>query len=160
MKKNITVPGFMTLITVFLIVSLVSLGGLACAAAAGGSALADRSAEYLTRYRSVYNLSEKRLAEVDGCIAQAAESGLFDMNFEAMVSELDYAEYHIEKDFYTVSCTTPVDGSTVVYWEIKVPLDASAEGERYTVRQGALLRWSLKIAAKKSTLTYGSDRKG
>lgn len=133
MKKNITVPGFMTLITVFLIVSLVSLGGLACAAAAGGSALADRSAEYLTRYRSAYNLSEKRLAEVDGCIAQAAESGLFDMNFEAMVSELDYAEYHIEKDFYTVSCTTPVDGSTAVYWEIKVPLDASAEGERYTV---------------------------
>lgn len=128
MKKNITVPGFMTLITVFLIVSLVSLGGLACAAAAGGSALADRSAEYLTRYRSAYNLSEKRLAEVDGCIAQAAESGLFDMNFEAMVSELDYAEYHIEKDFYTVSCTTPVDGSTAVYWEIKVPLDASAEG--------------------------------
>ncbi|UKI16953.1 MAG: hypothetical protein L6V87_03720 [Ruminococcus sp.] len=59
MKKNITVPGFMTLITVFLIVSLVSLGGLACAAAAGGSALADRSAEYLTRYRSAYNLSEK-----------------------------------------------------------------------------------------------------
>ena len=58
MKKNITVPGFMTLITVFLIVSLVSLGGLACAAAAGGSALADRSAEYLTRYRSAYNLSE------------------------------------------------------------------------------------------------------
>ena len=48
MKKNITVPGFMTLITVFLIVSLVSLGGLACAAAAGGSALADWSANNLT----------------------------------------------------------------------------------------------------------------
>ncbi|UKI16952.1 MAG: hypothetical protein L6V87_03715 [Ruminococcus sp.] len=43
---------------------------------------------------------KKRLAEVDGCIAQAAESGLFDMNFEAMVSELDYAEYHIEKGLF------------------------------------------------------------
>lgn len=133
MKKNVSVPGFMTLITVFLIVSLVSLGGLACAAASGGSALADRSAEYLTEYRSAYALSERRLAEVDGCIAGAAESGLFDLNFEAMVSELGYAEYHIENGCYIVSCTTPVDTTTAVYWEISVPADVTTGGERYRV---------------------------
>lgn len=132
MKKNVSVPGFMTLITIFLIVCLVMLGGLACAGASGGSALADRSEEYLTLYRSAYNLSEMRLAEVDGCIAQAAESGLFDMNLEALLSELDYAEYRMENGKYVISCTTPVNDITAVYWEINVPLDA-AEEQRYTV---------------------------
>jgi len=133
MKKNFSVPGFMTLITVFLIVSLITLGGLACAAASGGSALADRSGEYLTGYRSAYNKSERRLAELDGIIAQAAESGVFDLNFEALVSEYDYYEYYIEGGCYMVSCTTPVDDSTAVYWEISVPADVTPDGERYTV---------------------------
>lgn len=111
------------MISVFLIVTLISVGALACAVTSGGSVLTDRSARYLSEYRNAYNESERRLAAADGCIASAASTDLFDINFEAEISELEYIDMKRLADCYLLSCTTPVDGKTAVFWEIKVPLD-------------------------------------
>lgn len=119
-KKNISVSGFLTIITVFLIISLVTIGGLSLSATGSGDRLTERTGEYLILYRNAYNESEKRLADVDGCIAEAAYSGVFDMNFEGLISELDFAELSFDGKNYMVECTTPIDGKTAVYWKIAV----------------------------------------
>lgn len=131
MKRYASAPGFLTVISVFLIVALISAGGLACAVTSGGSVLTDRSARHLSEYRRAYNESERRLAAADGCIAAAASTGLFDMNFEAEISELEYIQMKRLADCYLLSCTTPVDEKTAVYWEIRVPLDPGGRRGSY-----------------------------
>ncbi len=128
MKKYSSAPGFLTVISVFLMVTLISVGGIACAVTSGGSVLTDRSAEYLTKYRAAYNESEKRLALADGCIVSAVSSGLFDLNFEAEISELDFIRTERLADHYLLSCTTPIDDKTAVCWEIKVPFEQDGRG--------------------------------
>lgn len=113
-------PGFLTIITVFVIICLVTLGALALSATSRGAVPAEKNAEYMKLYRDADNLARLRLAEADGCIAAAAYSGLFDLNFEALISELDYIQWERSADFYVLSCTTPADERTAIYWEIKV----------------------------------------
>lgn len=146
MKKYSSAPGFLTVISVFLIVTLISVGALACAVTSGGSVLTDRSAEYLSKYRSAYNESERRLAAADGCIAASASTGLFDINFEAEISELEYIDMKRLADCYLLSCTTPVDGKTAVYWEIRVPLDPGGRRGDYEL----LERRTVDISAEEN----------
>ncbi len=134
-RKNISVTGFLTIIMVFMIISLVTIGGLSLSATEKGGKFSERTGEYLILYRNARNESERRLAEVDGCIAAAAYSGLFDLNFEGLISELDYAEYEFDGKTYTVECTTPVDGRTAVYWKISVDAFPADNRGGYTLTE-------------------------
>ena len=118
--KTVSAPGFLTLITVFLIITLASVGAAALSATGRGDRLTEKSAERLEKYQTAKNLSARRLSEIDGCIAAAADSGLFDMNFEALIEELDYASCRREGDNYIVSCSVPIDERASVYLELSV----------------------------------------
>ncbi|MCI7766834.1 MAG: hypothetical protein MSJ26_02485 [Oscillospiraceae bacterium] len=137
--KKVSVPGFLTIIVIFLIISLASVGAAALSVTAGGGRLTEKSEERLHLYREAKNLSEIRLSQVDGCIAEAAYSGLFDMNFEELVSGLDFAEYSREGDHFIVSCSTPIDSHTAVFWEITVDADPSDSRGGYVILQNRII---------------------
>ncbi|WP_432651672.1 hypothetical protein [Huintestinicola sp.] len=118
--KTVSAPGFLTLITVFLIITLASVGAAALSATGRGDRLTEKSAERLEKYQAAKNLSAQRLSEIDGCIAAAADSGLFDMNFEALIEELTFASCTKEGEHYIVSCSTPIDEKSSVYLELSV----------------------------------------
>lgn len=118
--KTVSAPGFLTLIAVFLIITLASVGAAALSATGRGGRLTEKSAERLEKYQAAKNLSAQRLSEIDGCIAAAAASGLFDMNFEALVEELDFVSCRREGEYYIVSCSTPIDEMSSVYLELSV----------------------------------------
>lgn len=119
-KRRAVSPGFITIIMIFLAICLVTAGALSLSATGRGGKLVDASAEYMQKYTSACVESEKRLALADGIIASAAGSGLFDLNFPAMLSEQDCFDYSFDRKYYTVTCLTPIDGKTSVYWEIQV----------------------------------------
>lgn len=137
--KTVSVPGFLTIIVIFLVICLASVGAAALSVTAGGGKLTEKSEESLHLYREAKNLSEIRLSQVDGCIAEAAYSGLFDMNFEELISGLDYAACSREGDHFTVSCSTPIDGSTAVYWEIRVDAFPSDSRGSYSLIQNRVI---------------------
>lgn len=118
--KAVSTPGFLTMIVIFLVISLASIGAAALSVTAGGGKLTEKSAHRLKEYREAKNLSEIRLSQVDGCIAEAAYSGLFDLNFEELIGELDFACCSRQGEYFTVSCSTPIDEGTAVFWEIRV----------------------------------------
>lgn len=118
--KTVSAPGFLTLIAVFLIITLASVGAAALSATGRGDRLTEKSAERLEKYQAAKNLSAQRLSEIDGCIAAAADTGLFDINFEAFIEELDYVSCRREGEFFIVSCSTPIDESSSVYLELSV----------------------------------------
>ena len=137
--KTVSVPGFLTIIVIFLVICLASVGAAALSVTAGGGRLTEKSEERLHLYREAKNLSEIRLSQVDGCIAEAAYSGLFDMNFEELISELDFAESSRQGDYFTVSCSTPIDGSTAVYWEIRVDAVPSDSRGSYIMTENRII---------------------
>ena len=106
--KTVRVPGFLTILSVFIIIALAVIGTAALSATGRG------------KYRDAENLTEIRLSQIDGCIAAAADSGLFDMNFEALVSELDFITLENENGYYIVACKTPIDDRAYIYLELKV----------------------------------------
>lgn len=119
MNKNRTSPvGFLTIVTVFLIISLVTLGALSLIATGRGSAFSDRTEEHMNDYRAAWEESQKRLAMTDGCIVKAASTGMFDMNFPVLMEELDFAEVSFDGKAFTVRCETIVDERTSLFWEI------------------------------------------
>lgn len=118
--KTVSAPGFLTLITVFLIITLASVGAAALSATGRGNRLTEKSAERLDKYQEAKNLSAQRLSEIDGCIAAAADTGLFDLNFEALMKELTFAACQREGEHYIVTCSTPIDDKASVYLELKV----------------------------------------
>lgn len=158
-RKGRSPVGFLTLITVFLVISLVSIGTMALFATGKGGRLTDRSGEYVILYSDAWRLSEQRLAQTDACIAASASGGLFDLTFPDSVSEIEGVRCRREGDSFIITCTTPVDGRTAVYWEIcaaafpsdprgdyeitarrSVPLDGEEEQEEETLNvwQGVL----------------------
>lgn len=134
MNKNRTSPvGFLTIVTVFLIISLVTLGALSLIATGKGSAFSDKTEEYMKSYRAAWEESQKRLAMTDGCIVKAASTGLFDMNFPVLMEELDFAEVSFDGKLFTVRCETPINERTSLFWEITAdPFPADRRGG-YTV---------------------------
>ena len=118
--KAISAPGLLTLIAVFLIITLASVGAAALSATGRGDRLTEKSAEQLDKYQEAKNLSVQRLSEIDGCIAAAADTGLFDINFEVLIDELEFASVRREEKFYIVSCSTPIDEMSSVYFELRV----------------------------------------
>ena len=118
--KTVRVPGFLTILSVFIIIALAVIGTAALSATGRGNRLTEKSEEWLTKYRDAENLTEVRLSQIDGCIAAAADSGLFDMNFEALVSELDFITLENENGYYIVACKTPIDDRAYIYLKLKV----------------------------------------
>ncbi len=118
-KKHSNSAGFLTVISLFLIISLASVGAMAISATNGGERLTQRTGEYAQLYSAACEKNEKTLAQVDSCICEAAASGLFDMNFEALISELDGVSWSVENGVYTVDITTPIDSRTAVNTRIK-----------------------------------------
>ena len=126
--KAVRVPGFLTILSVFLIIALAAVGTAALSATGRGSRLTEKSEEWLTKYRDAENLTEIRLSRIDGCIAAAADSGLFDMNFEVLVSELDFVTLENELGYYIITCKTPIDDRAYIYLELKI--DSSPDDRR------------------------------
>lgn len=126
--KAVRVPGFLTILSVFLIIALAAVGTAALSATGRGSRLTEKSEEWLTKYRDAENLTEIRLSRIDGCIAAAADSGLFDMNFEALVSGLDFITLENESGYYIITCKTPIDDRAYIYLELKI--DSSPDDRR------------------------------
>lgn len=137
--KKTSVPGFLTIIVIFLVICLASVGAAALSVTAGGGRLTEKSEERLHLYRQARNLSETRLSQVDGCIAEAAYSGLFDLNFEELMSGLDFAHCSREGDHFIVSCSTPIDGQTAVFWEIRVDSTPSDSRGGYVILQNRII---------------------
>lgn len=137
--KTVSVPGFLTLITVFLIITLSSVGAAALSATGRGDRLTEKSAERLEEYQAAKNMSEHRLSQIDGCIAAAADSGFFDMNFEALIEELDFVSCRREGENYIVSCSTPIDESSSVYLELSVDaFPADRRGNYEIIREAVV----------------------
>ncbi|MGN1102056.1 MAG: hypothetical protein ACI4RG_07670 [Huintestinicola sp.] len=137
--KTVSAPGFLTLITVFLIITLTSVGAAALSATGRGDKLTGKSAEWLNKYQTAKNLSVKRLSEIDGCIAAAADSGLFDMNFEALIEELDYASCTAEGEHYIVTCSTPIDEKSSFYLEVRVDAFPTDRRGSYEIIRNAVV---------------------
>lgn len=138
-SRTISAPGFLTLIAVFLIITLASVGAAALSATGRGDRLTEKSAERLEKYQAAKNLSAERLSEIDGCIAAAADTGLFDMNFEALIEELDFASCQREGEFFIVSCSTPIDEKASVYLELKVNAYPSDRRGSYEIIREAVV---------------------
>lgn len=137
--KTVRVPGFLTILSVFLIIVLAAIGTAALSATGNGSRLTEKSEEWLTKYRSAENLTEVRLSQIDGCIAVAADSGLFDMNFEALADELDFITLENENGYYIVTCKTPIDDRAYIYLELKVDSDPSDRRGSYEMTRKAVV---------------------
>ncbi|MCM1523029.1 MAG: hypothetical protein NC120_01110 [Ruminococcus sp.] len=120
LKRRAFSPGFTTILMIFLAVCLITAGAMSLAATGRGGKLTDASAAHMKLYTEACCESEKRLAEADGMIASAAGSGIFDMNFPALIAEREYFDCSFDGKNYTVSCSTPIDDKTSVYWEILV----------------------------------------
>lgn len=137
--KTVSAPGFLTLIAVFLIITLASVGAAALSATGRGGRLTEKSAERLDTYQAAKNLSAQRLSEIDGCIAAAADSGLFDMNFEAYIEECEFASCRREGNFYIVSFSTPIDERASVYLELKVDAFPTDRRGNYEIVRNAVV---------------------
>lgn len=137
--KKISAPGFLTLITVFLIITLASVGAAALSATGRGDRLTEKTADRLETYQAAKNLSMKRLSEIDGCIAAAADTGLFDMNFEALIEELTFASCRREGEFYIVTCSAPIDERASVYLELSVDAFPSDRRGSYEIIRNAVV---------------------
>ena len=126
----------MTVLAVFIIVTLALVAAAALSSTAQGGRLAEKSTESFRARQQARVLSETRLSMVDGCIASAADTGLFDINLPPMIDELGFAEYSFDGMYFTVSCTTPIgDGKTAYYWEIQAdayPADRRGSWELVT----------------------------
>ena len=140
--KKVSVPGFLTIIVIFLVICLASVAAAALSVTAGGGRLTEKSEERLHLYQNAKNLSEIRLSQVDGCIAEAGYSGLFDMNFEELMSGLDFVRCSREGEYFTVSCTTPIDEKTAVYWEISVDAFPSDSRGSYSMTDNRIIYFS------------------
>lgn len=137
--KTMRVPGFLTILSVFLIIALAAIGTAALSATGRGNRLTEKSEEWLTKYRSAENLSQIRLSQIDGCIAAAADSGLFDMNFEALVNELDFITLTNENGYYIVTCNTPIDDRAYIHLELKIDPQPSDRRGGYEMTRKAVV---------------------
>lgn len=138
-NKAVSAPGFLTLIAVFLIITLASVGAAALSATGRGSRLTEKSGERLEAYQAAKNLSAIRLSEIDGCIAAAADTGLFDMNFEALMEELTFASCRREGNLFIVSCSTPIDERSSVFLELRVDaFPADRRGSYEIIREAVV----------------------
>lgn len=137
--KTVRVPGFLTILSVFIIIALAVIGTAALSATGRGSRLTEKSEEWLTKYRDAENLTEVRLSQIDGCIAAAADTGLFDMNFEALAGELDFITLENEHGYYKITCKTPIDDRAYIYLELNVDAQPTDRRGSYEITRKAVV---------------------
>lgn len=137
--KAVRVPGFLTILSVFIIIALAAIGTAALSVTGSGGRLTEKSEEWLTKYRSAENLTEVRLSQIDGCIAAAADTGLFDMNFEALAGELDFITLENENGYYKIACKTPIDDRAYIYLELNVDAQPTDRRGSYEITRKAVV---------------------
>ncbi|MGN0665751.1 MAG: hypothetical protein ACI4KF_04420 [Huintestinicola sp.] len=122
--------GFLTIVMIFVTVLLVMFATMTLMSTRLDRSVTDKTERFIKDYYEAYSLSEERLAEVSGCIAAALADGAFDLCFEEYLNELTHIDYSFNGREYFIRCSTPINETSAVYWEISVSaLQPSGAGD-------------------------------
>lgn len=111
--------GYVSIIMIFVMISLVVLAMLSFSAAGMNSGQSERARENMTAFYEAENRANKRLMQIDEAAFEALNSGLF-MTFEQKVLEFEGTAVRKSPDGYTVSWQEPVSTKVMLVCEVNV----------------------------------------
>ncbi len=108
--------GYLTLMTVFVMVCMAVFAALTFSAASSEKKFSVKNAEFTKKYYAADLEARRTLAEVDGIAAKYTDKTDFMLAEE--LDSLEKVTYSQSADGLTVSWTTPVSGSRMIYSEV------------------------------------------
>lgn len=118
--------GYVSVMIIFAVICLTIFAVLSFSAASSSDGFNKRSGDFLKQYYAADSAAKSKLAQLDGLAKSAAETGFFEDEFEAAVSEqVEGASLSRIADGFSVAWTEKINDRQ----ELSVEVDFTSSGD-------------------------------